>query len=866
MILEHGFLSEESMKSFFWQLTFSVIMGGNLLLAGVNGTVPEIKAVRADEEITIDGNLEENVWKREGYSQLIQRDPNEGEKPTEKTDVWIAYSDQGLYVAGSCYHTTGDSIAGGLARRDENVESDWFWFWIDTNNDRQSAFGFAVNPDGSIIDQRLYQDIYEDSDWDGLWEAAALKKDGRWTFEIFIPFSQLRFGKRDEYVWGVNFKRYILANAEDDYFAMVPKAETGFVSRFGRLTGIKGIRPPGRLFVSPYVMGKVNDQPGISESAFRTDLRYGKNVGLDVKYGLSGNLTLDLAVNPDFGQAEADPAVINLSAFETYYQEKRAFFIEGSDIFRFGANPTGGVWGCYWREPTIFYSRRIGRRPQGNAVHEGEVYTPEQTTILGAAKVSGKVGNWSLGSITALTQREYTTVDSAGIRFEDPIEPMSFYSVFRGLREFHDGDQGLGFIFTGVTRKQDELQLTSINNTHALAGGLDGWTFLGKERNWAFIGKMVYSRIQGTEERIARVQQSSTHYFQRPDLESENLDTTRTTLSGYMGRFGLKNMKGNWQFQTALGVISPGFNVADMGYISHGNVINAHVVLGYRWLKPTSWYRQIYLFGMTSRNFDFDGNRLFSQYYLALSTLFLNYMSLSGNIQFTPEGLDLYQTRGGPIMAYPGYLYSQISFGTDTRRPVQFRWSTSYRSARDGSYTFAGGPGLVLKPLASLRLSLSLGYTKALDHQQWVYNVEDASALYGAHYVFADIDYQELDATFRMDWGVTPRLSVQAYIQPYIAAGNYSGFKELAEARTYNFLPYDFTLYDPDFNFKSFQSNLVFRWEYSPGSLLYLVWTHNRDNTDHPGSFRLGRDLRSLFRERSHNIFFIKFSYMLSVI
>jgi hypothetical protein len=335
----------------------------------------QVEAMRAEDAIAVDGKLDEAAWTREGYSRLIQRDPLEGEEPTERTSVLLAYNDEGIFVAGTCYHTGSDTIVGGLARRDRTVESDWFWFWIDPNYDRQNGYGFAVNPDGSMIDQRLYRDIMTDDDWDGVWDAAAVRYDDRWTFEMFIPYDQLRFDKSDEYVWGVNFKRYVLANAEHDYFSMVPKDESGFVSRFGALNGLRGIEPPPRLFVSPYVGGQLNDYPGTSGHAFYNQMRTGQNLGLDIKYGITGNLTLDLAINPDFGQAEVDPAVINLTAFETFYSEKRAFFLEGSDIFSFGANPTGGVWGAGWYGPNMFYSRRIGRQPNSSPEHDGDAYT-----------------------------------------------------------------------------------------------------------------------------------------------------------------------------------------------------------------------------------------------------------------------------------------------------------------------------------------------------------------------------------------------------------------------------------------------------------------------------------------------------------
>jgi len=836
----------------------------HLLILARPGTVekPVIDAVRTVSPIIVDGKLDEPVWKGSPYTLLVQRDPVEGADPTEKTEVYVAYTDKGLYVAGRCFQAGTDSIAGGVGRRDEELESDWFWFWIDADEDRQSGFGFAVNPDGSIMDKRLYQDIYSEDDWDGIWESAAYRNGTHWSFEMYIPFSQLRFNKKKEYAWGVNFMRYILAKAERDYFSMVPKEENGFVSQFGILRGLTGIEPPARLFISPYVMGKYNAFPVLDGSAFETSKRYGQNAGLNIKYGLTGNLTLDLAVNPDFGQAEVDPAVINLTAFETYYSERREFFIEGADIFQFGTNPAGGTWGCYWNDPDIFYSRRIGRRPAGRPSHEGESDIPEQTTILGAAKVSGKIGKWSVGAVNAVTQREFARVDSAGVRFEDAIEPLTYYGVYRGVREFEDGDHGLGFIATSTLRNDNEDAMGLINNDQALVGGIDGWTFFGNNRDWALMGKMAYSAVKGSTARIARLQQSSNHYFQRQDFESASLDTGRTSLSGWMGRFGLKKMRGRFTAQAALGIISPGFNVNDLGYSSRTNVINWHVVAGYRWLKPKKWYRQIQLFGMTSQNSDFDGNVLFRQVYGTAAVLFPNYYEWSFSLQRTPDGLDPFLTRGGPLMAYPGYLNFGTSLNTDQRKQIWAGLSFTGRFKDDGGYNSSISAGISFRPGPSVRLNFSVNRTRALDHHQWVANVDDPAVNLGGHYIFADIKQEQLSGTFRVDWGITPTLSLQGYFQPFIAVGSYSGYKELAQARTNYYNPYEFNSANPDFNFKSFRGNVVLRWEYLPGSLLYLVWTQDRANYDNPGRYRPGRDFEALFREPSNNVFFVKLSYM----
>lgn len=851
-------------NNLFTLLIFSGICLFNITLIQAESARQIITATKTNKKLNIDGQLIEAIWQRPGFSNLIQLDPIEGALPTEKTEVFLAYDNQGLYVGGKCYHSGKDSISGGIARRDEYIESDWFWFWLDADNDRQSGFGFAINPDGSIIDQKLYQDIHHDDDWDGIWKSAAKKNGNYWSFEMFIPYNQLRFNKAKEYEWGVNFKRYILSNAENNYFSMVPKEENGFVSRFGKLNGIKNIEPPPRLFISPYIAGKLTNSPELKGSAFKNKKRFGNNFGLNIKYGITGNLTLDLAINPDFGQAEVDPAVINLSAFETYYSEKREFFIEGSDIFSFGTNPAGGTWGCYWNDPALFYSRRIGRQPNAYPKHNGEHYIPEQTSILGAAKVSGKIGKWSVGSINSVTQREYALTDSAGTRFKEPVEPLTYYGVYRGLREFNKGEQGLGFILTGTVRNQDRTNLQLVNNDQAFVSGVDGWSFFGPNRDYAFIGKLAFSHLAGTKARIVRIQESSNHYYQRPDFDVVSLDSSRTSLSGWMGRFGFKKMRGQFTAQTVLGLISPGFNVNDLGFSRMTNVINGHLVLGYRWLHPTKYYRNISLNVMTSQNRDFDDNLLFRQVYGTIYYLLPNYYSISANIQRTPDGLDHYQTRGGPIMGYPGYMNSYISIRTDQRKKIVLGSSYSNKTIDDGGYSRSTDVSLTYKPEASIRLTFSVSRSWIIDKNQWVTNINDLIGEYGAHYIFATIQQDRFSTTLRADWGITPTLSLQGYFQPFLATGDYYGFKELKKARTYKYSAYEYDG-DPDFNFKSFRGNLVLRWEYSPGSRLYLVWTQDRANYEHPGIYNPGRDLKTIFREDANNIFMLKVSYMFGV-
>jgi hypothetical protein len=837
------------------------------LAAARESSLPVINAVRTDDAISVDGFLDESVWQGEAYTALIQKEPVEGAEPTEKTNIWIAYDDEGIFVAAQCFYSDSNDCTGGIGRRDEAVQSDRFWFWIDPNRSGHSAFGFAVNPDGSIIDGKFFQDIYWDDSWDGVWEAAAMKHKGYWVAEMFIPFTQLRFGKKDEYIMGINIDRYIVSKAEDDYFAMVPETESGFVSKFGLLTGITGIEPPARFHVLPYLVGKASYLSEGEDSPFYDENRYAGSAGIDVKYGLTGDLTADLTVNPDFGQAEVDPAEINLTAFETYYDEKRTFFIEGSDIFRFGDNPTGGVWNCNWNEPYIFYSRRIGREPKGSVSHSGFVDRPEQTSILGAAKVSGQIGDYTLGHISAVTDREYARIMSGDILYEEEIEPRTYYGILRSGKEFNGGNQGLGFIATGVARDLRSDELSRINNRNAVVLGLDGWSFLNKERDWGLMGKAAYSYVNGTQERILNLQQEPTHYYQSPDLEYVSLDSTLTSLSGYMTRVAMKKTSGNIGFNSGVGIISPGFETNDLGFTWVTNLINMHVAGGYNWFEPSSWFRKANVWLMTSRNYDFNGRQLFEQYYAMTYINFLNYWSLDSWVQITPDGLDLHDTRGGPAIAFHGYKSTYLSLSTDERKKFKVTGSIGYDFIDDGGYDRSYGLEFTYNPSPSIKLTLSADINEALSNQQWVTNIPDstASSTYYTSYVFSNLDQQVTSGTVRLDWGFTPQLSLQMYVQPYIAVGSYSNFKRLTEGGTYDFEPYDYQGSDPDFNFKSFKANVVLRWEYRPGSLIYLVWTHDRLNFDNPGVYDLSNDIQSLLKEDADNIFLLKLSYMFDI-
>jgi hypothetical protein len=849
----------------------------------------ELQARRTHELIRIDGQLDEAVWQEAGAGDFIQRNPLDGKPASERTEVWVAFDEKALYVAARLYDSEPGKIVGLLGRRDDHLDSDWFTFAVDPYFDRRSGFSFSVNPAGSIIDMTLYNDVWSDSSWDGVWESATRIDDQGWTVEMRIPYDQLRFPVRDEYVWGVNFKRTIQRKNEQDYFSWVPKEENGYVSHFARLTGIRDIRPGRHFEAIPYTVGKMTFRPKEAGNPFRTGSALFANLGLDLKYGLKSNLTLDLSLNPDFGQVEVDPAEVNLSVFETYYSEKRPFFIEGANIFSFGNGGANNNMGFNWSNPEFFYSRRVGQSPQGSVSSDGYTRYPETTTILGAAKVTGKVaGNWNIGFMNALTAREYAAVDDGGRRSNQEVEPCSDYAVLRAQKDFNQGRQGLGFIATGVFRDLGNPGFQTILGGQALALGADGWLQLGKKQQWALTGWLGATRVAGSQDYIFSLQRSPLHYFQRPDADHLEIDEEATSLSGWAGRVALNKQKGNMIFNAALGAVSPGFDANDLGFQRRGDYVNAHLFAGYNWLHPGKVFRSASVLTAMASGWDFGGNAIMKNYFLFFNGEFLNYWGGEIDLGVMDASYDKEATRGGALMRQPTGALMSFSTYSDSRKPLVFSlWGeVSWRD--DGTREYNVGPQLRWKPRSNVSLSIHPEVIFLRSYRQWVANIDDPfmTATYGQRNIFAYMNEKVLSTEIRLNWIFSPKISLQVYLQPFIAVGQYAEFKELARAATDSFTSYGdggstiarnqgtyrvdpdgsgpapaFTFADPDFNFKSLRGTVVFRWEYRPGSAFYFVWTQNRQDLTNPGDLNFGRDLGDLISAKGDNIFMLKATY-----
>lgn len=848
-----------------------------------------VQAYRTDEAIKLDGVLDEKVWQKPGYSDFVQSDPIDGSEPTEKTVVWIAYDDNSLYVAAHLLDSEPEKIVSRLGRRDDFVESDWFRFAVDPYYDRLTGFRFGVNPAGSITDETLFNDSWCDYTWDGVWEWSARIDEQGWAVEIRIPYNQLRFPKKDEYIWGVNFRRSIKRKNEVDNFVWIPKEERGYVSHFAKLVGIKDINPGRHIELFPYAVGQAEYSPGEDGNPFDTGKKHFGSTGFDLKVGLRSNLTLDATINPDFGQVEVDPAVINLSAYETYYQEKRPFFIEGRNIFRFGYGGATSMSSFDWGNPDFFYSRRIGRTPQGDVAEDGYANIPDRTTILGAAKLSGKIANgWNIGFLNALTAREYAKINTDGERFQEEVEPFSYYGLLRAQKEFNNGNQGFGFITTSVVRDLGTENLKDTLNSNAFSFGFDGWTFLDKNKTWVISGWMGRTQVAGSPTAITDLQKSSLHYYQRPDAPHVELDETATSLGGWAGRININKEKGNFLFNAAFGAISPGFDTNDLGFQWSADVINSHIMLGYASYHPGKIFRNYWVAVATHRNYDFTGNKVGEGYYFFAEPQFLNYWGFFLLVGYYPQTWDNDLTRGGPLVINPSFKFARLSIFSDNRKPLVLSINSNWFNFASGSYNWDAEVTLRWKPKSNISLSIGPSYRFRYSVAQWVDLFDDSlmTETYGTRYVFADIGQKTLTNVVRLNWTFTPTLSFQLYMQILMATGDYDRFKELARPRSYDFNQFGqgqstisysddeytvdpdgpglapaFIFENPDFNFKSLRGTAVLRWEYMPGSTLYFVWTQNRCDEANPGDFRLGRDLRDLFNAHGDNVFLVKISY-----
>ena len=814
-------------------------------------TATTVVARRAVHAVIIDGKDDDEVW-REAAAVTAFREfsPREDGDPRFPTEAKVAYDDHNFYVFIRAFDPHPDSILKILARRDVRAPTDQLKIVIDSYHDRRTGFEFAVNPAGVKRDYAIYDDNREDDAWDGVWEVATTVDTLGWTAEFRIPLSQLRYAHADSNTFGFAVWRDIQRYTERVSWPVYRQSQSGFASQLGDVTGLVGLPAPRRLEVAPYMVTKnvsVPAGPSFDRSQKLT-------AGADLKYGLTSNLTLDATVNPDFGQVEADPAVLNLTAFETFFQERRPFFVAGTGVFRFAVNCS--QVNCNGER--LFYSRRIGRAPQlpGN-----DAGSPIATTIYSAAKLTGRLpGGQTVGLLDAITQRATGSADRT-------TEPATNYAALRGQQDFRKGESGIGVMFTAVNRSLDPLTDAALRHS-AYVGALDfRHRFLGSR--YQLSGSLDVSRVAGTAAAIAATQRDPVHYYQRPDAGLP-LDPTRTSLSGdaeelLFGKVG----GGITRFETSYQRRSPGFEVNDLGFLLRADQQSWNNWFGVQSLHPSRVYQtafwnfnwwQYWTVGGLPVERAANTNvhvQLNNRWWLHAGTTL-------GHLGTT---FDDRRARGGPAVRVDPILSSWAEWDGDSRPAVvPAVWTNYWRGDGGRSESVNLGSQLSVRVASQVNTTISISVTHNIDDAQPFSPVTDSTGV--THYPLAHLDQKTLSLTGRVDYTITPELTLQVYAQPFVSKGGYSNPRELANPRAAaypdRFQPYTGTTFG-GFNFKQFNSNLVLRWEYRPGSTLFVVWTQGRnDFLGATGTRSFAGDFRDMFSLHPNNTFLVKASYWLN--
>jgi hypothetical protein len=828
--------------------------GGNT--SSPPATLPISQAVRAIGRIHLDAKLDEPAWSQAPVTDVFtQVDPLEGQPASQKTEVRVLYDDDALYV-GARLHDSGP-ITARLGRRDMPLgDSDWFGVMIDSYHDHRTAFGFDVNPAGVRRDEVKTID-HDDNSWDPVWEVATARDSAGWVAEYRIPFSQLRFGSAADQVWGIQFERVIGRNREYDVSTFVPKRERGGVPRYGHLSGLRNVQPGKRLEFLPYTVSRA-EYIDRGLNPYKTREEYDATAGLDLVVRASSNLTVNATLNPDFGQVEVDPAVVNLGVYETFFQEKRPFFVEGSEIFAFGAEGTSGG--------QLFYSRRIGREPS-LAPPTPRADVPDATTILGAAKLSGKAGGWSLGMLEAVTDRERARFrDLNDVDREMVVEPLSNYFVGRARRELRDGRTFVGGIVSAVNRRLDDDVLAGTLRRSAYAAGMDFRHELG-DRTWVIQGDAEASRIAGATSAMVLVQEQPNHYLQRPDADHLEVDSSATSLTGYSVNMSLAKQQGeHWRGSIAGALTSPRYEVNDMGFSYRTDRQDGQVELRYLENRPgTAWRRWNTSLSMRSEhNYAFDPILTIAT--LGADAQTVGYWEIAVNLQRFFTAYDDRLTRGGPMAIRPAQTSASLMLESDTRKPVTGGLGLTVTRGDYDQWSWNAGVEVGVKASSRWNLRLTPSITRQRVAAQYVTSVDDASyaPTFGQRYVFAPLEQTEVGLETRFNLTFTPRLSLETYVQPLISSADYGAAKQLVAPKTFDFVPYAGSVPDLDFNLRSLRGNAVLRWEWRQGSTLYVAWQQQRADMAPYGDFALRRDRRALFRARPDDIFVVKVNYWLN--
>ncbi|HYN81945.1 MAG TPA: DUF5916 domain-containing protein [Gemmatimonadaceae bacterium] len=849
---------------------------------------PTATAATRSGTVNIDGRLDEAAWQAATpVTEFTQRDPNEGQPASERTEARILIDGDALYVGMRLFDKEPQKIQSQLVRRDESIEGDLVELMLDSYHDHLSGVIFRLSPDGARRDATISPSGNQDASWDPVWEGSATIDSLGWTAEFRIPLSQLRYDRNQATrTWGLQLARKIARKGELDFFSYTPKTEQGGIHRYGHLTGLGDLPSTRRIELVPYVLAK-NENPSVSpDDPFREKNNIAPGAGLDVKLGITSNFTLDATFNPDFGQVEVDPAVVNLSAFETFFPERRPFFVEGSSIFRFGDMRTQNASGGY----TFLHSRRIGRQPQ--RVIGGSDVTfvdaPLETTIAGAAKLTGRTkGGWSIGLLDAVTLREEARFrNTAGVDQTATVEPLANYFMARLKRDLRGGNTTIGAAATAVNRNLDEPALEPLFRKAAYVGGVD-WNHAWSNRRWAFDGAFVASHNVGSAEAIDALQLSPARYFQRPDKENYRRDPTKTSLTGYVAEMTLAKLAGlHWKGTLTYQEYNPGFEINESGFLGETDMRGIAPLIGYEESKPGKFARNWAQYLFWNPTWNFDGDMTYNGVGSISVAELPNFWNIFFRLDWRPPVFNPGLTRGGPVARVVSGGGVQTEINSDRRKRYTYGVYSNYSWNKAGGRGVTISPYTTLRPMTALRVSFSPNFTRTHAMAQFVTRVADplATDTYGARYVFATLNQKQLALVTRVDWTFTPALSLQLFMQPLLAAADFRDYKEFARPRQFEFNIYGsdvgtisrsesgvysvdpdaagpaplFSFGERDFNRRSLRGNAVVRWEYRPGSALFFVWQQSRFGSIPSDEFDFSHDLDELWNVQPQNVFVVK--------
>lgn len=846
------------------------------------------KELGAEIPPIINGLLDDPAWNLVDWAgDYIEWQPDENTPPSHQTKFKIIYDTKNLYIGVRCLDTEPDKIVRRLSRRD-GFEGDWVEFNIDSYFDKRTAFSFTITAAGVKGDEFVSNNGNNwDSSWNPIWYAKTHLDEEGWTAEIRIPLSQLKFGKAESQVWGLQSTRRYFRDEERSVWQRKPVDQPGWVSEFGELHGLKNIEPQKQLEIQPYTVAKRETYEAEAGNPFKDGSESDITGGLDAKIGITNDLTLDLTVNPDFGQVDADPSAIALDGFQIFFQERRPFFVENKNIFDFSVSQSqaGNTFGS----DNVFYSRRIGRSPQGypDTSDDEFVDQPDNTPIIGAAKFSGKTKNgWAIGILESVTaQRQATIIDGSDNRRREVVEPLTNYFVGRLQKDFNDRNSYIGGNFTATNRENLPESLQFLHSS-AYTGGLD-FKHQWNNRDWYVGGNITLSHVQGSEEAIENTQRSIAHLFNRVDTDYLSVDSTRTSLSGTGGNVQIGKIgNGHWRFESGGTWRSPELELNDIGFQRQADDIRHYTWIGYQTLKPDSTFRRVGINYNHWTAWDFGGNHNYLQFNTNSWQNWKNNYQTNIGFNYAPIEYSNFALRGGPRLRQSPWMSFWNNVQTDSRKKVMFSFYHNGRKALDNSvknYYMEGG--VVYQPINALRISAFPSLDINHDKLQFIDNLDDVGG--SPRYLNGEIDQRTLSMSVRLNYTINPNLTIQYWGQPFISRGRYSNFKHITNATAKRFkdryVQYgadqttlsdgvyaidedldnvaDFSFDNPDFSFVQFRSNLVVRWEYIPGSEIFLVWSQDVSRNSNPMDGLLPSLGDNIFGQKPQNIFLLKATY-----